>query len=97
MLFIGFAVLALLFGEFLQPLTIMVSLPLSLGGALMALLARHQPIGFYALIGIIMLMGLVTKNAILLVEYCLMGHVQSGPVPRLPSWRRARPICGPSR
>ncbi len=67
-----YAVLVVLFGGFLYPLTIMVSLPLSLCGALMGLVLWHQSIGLYALIGITMLMGLVTKNAILLVEYALL-------------------------
>jgi multidrug efflux pump subunit AcrB len=67
-----YGVLILLFRGFLQPFTIMMSLPLSLGGALLALWAMSKPIDMYALIGIIMLMGLVTKNAILLVEYCLV-------------------------
>ncbi|MBX9694727.1 MAG: efflux RND transporter permease subunit, partial [Cyanobacteria bacterium] len=72
--FLIYAVLALLFGGFLQPLTIMMSLPLSLGGALIGLMIAGDTLGFYALIGIVMLMGLVTKNAILLVEYCLMAQ-----------------------
>ncbi|AGY59563.1 efflux RND transporter permease subunit [Gloeobacter kilaueensis] len=71
------AVLALLFGGFLQPLTIMMSLPLSLGGALIGLLVFQKSLGLYTLIGIVMLMGLVTKNAILLVEYCLVA-MQNG-------------------
>ncbi|OPZ80239.1 MAG: Multidrug resistance protein MdtC [bacterium ADurb.Bin425] len=50
----------------------MVSLPLSLCGALLGLVLWKQSIGLYALIGITMLMGLVTKNAILLVEYALL-------------------------
>lgn len=66
-----YAVLVLLFRGFLQPFTIMMSLPLSLGGALIGLWILKKPIDMYALIGIVMLMGLVTKNAILLVEYCL--------------------------
>ena len=66
-----YAVLVLLFGGFLQPLTIMVSLPLSLCGALLGLIMTGNPLGMYGLIGIVMLMGLVTKNAILLVEYAL--------------------------
>ncbi len=68
-----YAVLALLFGGFLHPLTIMMSLPLSLGGALLALLVFGKSLGLFTLIGIVMLMGLVTKNAILLVEYVLMA------------------------
>ncbi len=74
-----YAVLVLLFGGFLQPLTIMMSLPLSLGGALIGLLVFGKSLGIYALIGIIMLMGLVTKNAILLVEYCLMAMQEGRP------------------
>lgn len=66
-----YTVLVLLFGGFLHPITIMVSLPLSLCGALLALVVTGNSLGMYALIGIVMLMGLVTKNAILLVEYCL--------------------------
>jgi hydrophobic/amphiphilic exporter-1 (mainly G- bacteria), HAE1 family len=68
-----YAVLVLLFNDFLQPFTIMMSLPMSVGGAALGLLLFHQPLGLYALIGIVMLMGLVTKNAILLVEYILMS------------------------
>lgn len=71
-----YAVLVVLFGGFLHPLTIMMSLPLSLCGALIGLVALHQSVGLYALIGITMLMGLVTKNAILLVEYGLMSMKQ---------------------
>jgi hydrophobic/amphiphilic exporter-1 (mainly G- bacteria), HAE1 family len=74
-----YAVLVLLFGGFLQPLTIMMSLPLSLGGAVIGLLLFGKSLGIVALIGIIMLMGLVTKNAILLVEYCLMAMKSGEP------------------
>ncbi len=66
-----YAVLVLLFGGFLHPITIMVSLPLSLCGALLGLMVTGNSLGMYGLIGIVMLMGLVTKNAILLVEYAL--------------------------
>lgn len=72
-----YVVLVLLFGDFFQPMTIMASLPLAIGGAIMGLLFTGQPLGMYALIGIVMLMGLVTKNAILLVEHCLQVR-QSG-------------------
>jgi HAE1 family hydrophobic/amphiphilic exporter-1 len=65
-------VLVLLFGGFLQPLTIMSALPLSLGGALMALLLAQKSLGVSAVIGVLMLMGIVAKNSILLVEYAIM-------------------------
>jgi len=74
-----YAVLVVLFGGFFHPLTIMMSLPLSLCGALIGLVLFHQSVGLYALIGITMLMGLVTKNAILLVEYGLMSMKQGVP------------------
>ncbi|MBI5537962.1 MAG: efflux RND transporter permease subunit [Deltaproteobacteria bacterium] len=63
-----YMVLASQFESFLHPFTIMVSLPLSLVGALGALLLMRQTLSIMAFIGVIMLMGLVTKNAILLVD-----------------------------
>jgi hydrophobic/amphiphilic exporter-1 (mainly G- bacteria), HAE1 family len=74
-----YAVLVLLFQNFMHPFTIMMSLPVALGGALIGLVVSGQPLGMYALIGIVMLMGLVTKNAILLVEYCLMAMQEGKP------------------
>jgi multidrug efflux pump subunit AcrB len=71
-----YAVLVVLFGNFLHPLTIMVALPLSIGGAFLGLLVTGMELGLMSLIGIIMLMGLVTKNSILLVEYALMMMAQ---------------------
>jgi len=69
-----YMVLVLLFGDFLHPLTIMVALPFSLGGAFFALLITHKELGLYALIGIVLLMGLVSKNSILLVDYALLNQ-----------------------
>ncbi|MGB3138893.1 MAG: efflux RND transporter permease subunit [Nodosilinea sp.] len=66
-----FAVLVLLYNSFIYPIAIMAALPLSVGGALIALLIAQKPMGLFALIGIVLLMGLVTKNAILLVDYAL--------------------------
>ncbi len=67
-----YAVLVLLFGGFLHPMTIMVALPLSIGGAMLGLLVSGKSLGLMSLIGIIMLMGIVTKNSILLVEYAIL-------------------------
>jgi multidrug efflux pump subunit AcrB len=64
-----YLVLASQFGSFLQPVAIMVSLPLSLIGVLVALLVTGSTLNIFSVIGIIMLMGLVTKNAILLVDF----------------------------
>jgi hydrophobic/amphiphilic exporter-1 (mainly G- bacteria), HAE1 family len=67
-LFIYF-VLASQFESFIHPFTIMIALPLAIVGALLGLFLTNFPIGMPAMIGIILLMGLVTKNAILLVDY----------------------------
>jgi HAE1 family hydrophobic/amphiphilic exporter-1 len=64
-----YLVLASQFGSFLQPIAIMTSLPLSLIGVLLALLFTHTTLNIFSIIGFIMLMGLVTKNAILLVDF----------------------------
>ncbi|MCJ2081984.1 efflux RND transporter permease subunit [Methylobacterium sp. J-090] len=66
-----FGVLVLLFGNFLQPLTILFSLPLSIGGAILGLLIFNKPISMPVVIGILMLMGVVTKNAIMLVDFAI--------------------------
>lgn len=64
-----YIVLASQFGSFLQPLAIMASLPLSLVGVLIGLMVAGSTINMFSLIGFIMLMGLVTKNGILLVDF----------------------------
>jgi multidrug efflux pump subunit AcrB len=66
-----YAVLVLLFGTFLQPITILFSLPLSIGGAIGALLITGKQLTTPVWIGILMLMGIVTKNAIMLVEFAI--------------------------
>jgi multidrug efflux pump subunit AcrB len=69
-----YAVLVLLFHDFLQPLTILMALPLSLGGALLPLVLTGTSFSMPVLIGLLMLMGVVTKNSILLVEYAIMSR-----------------------
>jgi len=66
-----YAVLVLLFGSFLQPITILFSLPLSIGGAIIALLLTGQQLTTPVWIGVLMLMGIVTKNAIMLVDFAM--------------------------
>ena len=68
-----YAILVLLYNNFVYPLAILVALPLSVGGALLGLLITQKELGLFALIGIVLLMGLVTKNAILLVDFALSG------------------------
>ncbi len=66
-----YGLLVLLFGSFLQPITILISLPLSIGGAIIALLITHKSMSMPVVIGILMLMGIVTKNAIMLVDFAI--------------------------
>ncbi len=68
-----YLVLASQFGSFLQPIAIMTSLPLSLIGVFLALLLTGTTLNLFSMIGFIMLMGLVTKNAILLVDFANRG------------------------
>lgn len=69
-----YIVLVLLFKDFLQPVTILAALPLSLGGAFVALLLAGKSFSMPSLIGLIMLMGIATKNSILLVEYAIVAR-----------------------
>lgn len=66
-------ILASQFGSFLQPIAIMASLPLSLIGVFLALMLFGSTLNLFSVIGFIMLMGLVTKNAILLVDFTNQG------------------------
>ncbi|OAD84188.1 ABC transporter permease [Comamonas thiooxydans] len=68
-----FAILVLLFRDFLQPLTILATLPLSLIGAIPALWLINAALDLPAIIGMLMLMGIVTKNAILLLDFTITG------------------------
>ena len=101
-----YIVLVLLFKGFLHPLTILAALPLSLGGAFVGLLIAQKSFSMPSLIGLIMLMGIATKNSILLVEYAIearRGKPAEGSNPAVPGmsrWdamidachKRARPI-----
>ena len=66
-----FAVLVLLFARVLQPITILSSLPLSIGGAVLALMVSGNALSLGAMIGFLMLMGIVAKNSILLVDFAI--------------------------
>ncbi|SCB42251.1 efflux RND transporter permease subunit [Rhizobium lusitanum] len=71
-----YAVLVLLFHDFFQPATILMALPLALGGALLPLAITGTSFSMPAIIGLILLMGVVSKNSILLVEYAIMSRRQ---------------------
>jgi multidrug efflux pump subunit AcrB len=66
-----FAVLVLLFERVFQPITILSALPLSIGGAVLALVVTHSPFSLSTVLGILMLMGIVAKNSILLVDFAI--------------------------
>lgn len=68
-----YGILVLLYSNFFYPLAILMALPLSIGGALLGLLVTQKELGLFALIGIVLLLGLVTKNAILLVDFAIAG------------------------
>ncbi|MDQ8699834.1 efflux RND transporter permease subunit [Hyphomicrobium sp. LHD-15] len=90
-----YAVLVLLFASFLLPITILFSLPLSIGGAITALALTGNAISLPVVIGLLMLMGVVTKNAIMLVDFAV-EEIRRG-VPRDEAIidagrKRARPI-----
>ncbi len=65
------AVLILLFSSIVQPITILLSLPLSIGGVIFALFITNKAVSMPVVIGILMLMGIVTKNAIMLVDFAI--------------------------
>jgi multidrug efflux pump subunit AcrB len=69
-----YGVLVLLFHDFMQPVTILAALPLSAGGAFVALLLTGRALSMPSMIGLIMLMGIVTKNSILLVDYAILAR-----------------------
>ncbi len=91
-----YAVLVLLFKDFVQPVTILAALVLSIPGAFLALFVTHTALSMPSMIGLIMLMGIATKNSILLVDYVVMARRDHG----LARWealldacrKRARPI-----
>ena len=76
-----YIVLASQFASFLQPIAIMASLPLALIGVMLALLVTRSTLNLFSMIGLVMLMGLVTKNAILLVDFANQGRKAGLSVP----------------
>ncbi len=91
-----YVVLVLLFKDFVQPATILGALVLSVPGAFLALFVTHTAISMPSMIGLIMLMGVATKNSILLVDYVILAQRELGLARReavLDACRkRARPI-----
>jgi multidrug efflux pump subunit AcrB len=91
-----YAVLVMLFHKFIQPVTILAALPPSAAGAILALFVFDNALAINSLIGLLMLMGIVSKNSILIVEYAIMAQRDQG-MSRFDSLidscsKRARPI-----
>lgn len=91
-----YVVLVLLFKDFMQPATILTALILSIPGAILSLFMTHNAFSMPAILGIIMLMGVATKNAILLVEYAVR-QIAEGKMTRMEALidagkKRTRPI-----
>ena len=91
-----YVVLVLLLRSFIQPVTILGALVLSVPGALLALIVTHTALSMPAMIGLIMLMGIATKNSILLIDYVILARRELG-LDRLQAVmdacrKRARPI-----
>ena len=84
-----YIVLVLLFKDFLHPVTILCALPLALGGAFIGLLLGQQALSMPSMIGFIMLMGVATKNSILLVEYAIVARRDHG----MTRWEALRDAC----
>jgi multidrug efflux pump subunit AcrB len=91
-----YIVLVLLFKDFVQPVTILAALVLSIPGAFLALFITQTALSMPSMIGLIMLMGIATKNSILLIDYVILARREHG----LDRWhalldachKRARPI-----
>ena len=86
-------VLVLQFGSFLDPIAIMISLPLSLIGVMLALLVTASTINIMSMIGVILLMGIVAKNAILLIDFAKWSRNRAWAAARRSS-KRAACDCG---
>jgi multidrug efflux pump subunit AcrB len=95
-----YIVLVLLFKDFVQPLTILAALVLSVPGAFLALYITQTALSMPSMIGLIMLMGIATKNSILLIDYVILARRGIDGNPGLDRWhalldacrKRARPI-----
>ncbi|MGE5101142.1 MAG: efflux RND transporter permease subunit, partial [Deltaproteobacteria bacterium] len=73
-----YLILVVQFGSFLDPLAILISLPLSLIGVVLALIITRDTLNLMSLIGVILLMGIVAKNAILLIDFAKWAHIDRG-------------------
>ena len=85
-----YIVLGVLYESYIHPITILSTLPSAGVGAMLALLLFHQDLDVIALIGIILLIGIVKKNAIMMIDFALEAERKEGKRPRKPF---IRPAC----
>ena len=91
-----YIVLGILYESYIHPLTILSGLPAAAVGALITLAVFQVPLSIYAFVGIIMLIGLVKKNAIMMIDFALTrGSAMTATPPRTPS--RKPPSCASAR
>jgi HAE1 family hydrophobic/amphiphilic exporter-1 len=81
-IFVAYMVLASQFNSFIDPFSVLMALPFSVSGALVALWAFHRSINVYSVIGLILLMGIVKKNSILLVDFSNQVRVKGRRTPK---------------
>ena len=85
-----YIVLGILYESYIHPITILSTLPSAGVGALLALMLCHTDLSVIALIGIILLIGIVKKNAIMMIDFALDAERNEGKIPTRPS---TRPAC----
>lgn len=88
-LLLMYLILVMQFGSFLEPIAILISLPLSLIGVVLALIITNDTLNIMSMIGVILLMGIVAKNAILLIDFAKWGQEQGMAAARRSSRRGA--------
>ena len=76
--FIIYIILGILYESFIHPITILTGLPFAAFGALLALYLTHVELGVYGYVGIIMLIGIVKKNAIMMIDFAHRAAAQRG-------------------
>ena len=91
-----YLVLGILYESFIHPLTILSGLPSAGFGALLTLMLFHLDLNLYAFVGIIMLVGIVKKNAIMMIDFALEAERKEGKTPARRSTRARWSASGPS-
>jgi multidrug efflux pump subunit AcrB len=91
-----YIVLGVLYESYIHPITIISTLPSAGVGALLALILCNNDFSVIALIGIMLLIGIVKKNAIMMIDFALEAERGQGMSPESPSTRRASSAFGPS-